>query len=134
MDFNLVPRFVDFIDQCGTYFSRSYTFREVDLKGFIGDLIGLQTGVSNILCLNLRPVLHLVVFAVRGLGMIMFLGAIDFFSIRLGGHFQDHSVMGRSAVRNAMAGILVNPGIHYDHRLVVFRFQQPVIPDCIDIQ
>jgi hypothetical protein len=49
------------------------------------------------------------------LGMIMFLRPIDFFSSRLCGHFQDHSVMGGSAVRNAMAGSMTDLGIHHNH-------------------
>jgi hypothetical protein len=53
--------------------------------------------------------------------VIVFFHIVDFLAISgICGHFQDHSVMGRSAVRNPMAGILVNPGVHYDHRLVVF--------------
>ena len=114
-------RFPDLIPERNRYVDGTHAFRQKNFKAFSPGFQRLQRGIPDILCLHLGTVKHSVGSTVRCLGVIVFFLIVDFLAISgICGHFQDHSVMGRSAVRNPMAGILVNPGVHYDHRLVVF--------------
>jgi hypothetical protein len=68
-------------------------------------LVGLDAGIANIRNLLLRPVKHFRILFVRCLRMIMSRLRADFFSVRcLCGHFQDHSIVGRSPVGNPVSG------------------------------
>jgi hypothetical protein len=121
MNLDEMIRFPDLIPERNRDVDGTHAFRQKNLKGFSLGFQRLQRGVPDILGLHLRTIEHLVASAVCCLWMIMLFRIVDFLPVNcFCGHFQDHSVMGRSAVRNAMAGIMVNPGVHYNHRLVVF--------------
>jgi hypothetical protein len=128
-------RLPDLIPEGNGDVNSPHSFRQKDLKTFIFGFKGLQGCIPDILCFYLGTVEHLVASAIRCLWMIVSFRVVDFLPLTcFGSHFQDHSVMGRSAVRNTVTGILVDSGIHYDHGLVVFRFQQPVITNRINIK
>jgi hypothetical protein len=113
--------FPNLIPERNRYVDGTHAFRQKDFKTFCLGFHRLQRGIPDILRFHLGTIQHLVGSTVSCLGMIVFFHIVDFLAISgICGHFQDHSVMGRSAVRNPMAGILINPGVHYNHRLVVF--------------
>lgn len=85
--------------------SRSDTLGKNEFYGFGLRLVGLDAGIANIRNLDLGPVKLLRAFFVGCLRMIMSRLDADFFPLRcLCGHFQDHSVVGRSPVGNPVSG------------------------------
>ena len=111
-----ICRLVDLITKRNSYINCPYSVRQVNLKGFSLGFKRLQGCISDILCLHLGAIEHFVGPAVCCLSMVVSFCFINFLSIICScGHIQDHSVVGRSAVRNAMACILVYLGVDNHH-------------------
>ena len=117
---NKIIRLVDLIPERNSDINGPYPFRQKNLKSLCLGFKGLQGGIPDILSFYLRAVEHLVRPTICCLGMIVSLGIVDFLPVcSVCGHFQDHSIVRGSAVRNAVAGILVDLGIHHNQRLQV---------------
>jgi len=81
------------------------------------------------------PVDHLLIQAARCLGMIVsFVLEYLFAVLCLCSHFHDHSVVGRSTIRDAMAGIVRYLRIYDHHRPEVTSLSEPLITERLYIQ
>ena len=115
--------------------SRSDSLGKNEFEGFSLCLMGLDTGIANIRNLYLRTVKHLRILFVRCLRMIMSRLVAELFSVRcLCGHFQDHSIVGRSSVGNSVPGSRSDLRVHNDLRDICIGFIEPLIAENLNIQ
>lgn len=134
MDGILVVRIHILINHVKGHFRSPDALRKLELEGLILHLIRLEACVTEISDLPLSSIFHFRVTAVRCLRMVMLFDLPDLFTVCcLCGHYQDHSIVGRSAIGNPVTGVGLHLRVHHDLRNIRAGLPEPLIRVSLNI-